>query len=98
MLQNREAVVGCDAQGCITVINSAAGRFLGLPAEGLEGCLAESGLDPAGSDTGTPGQEVRDEALMVVYQCPPVGLSAALPYTDTLCAAGRHCPPAPAGP
>ena len=63
MLQNqetalyglREGVVGCDVQGRITVINSAARRFLGLPAEGLEGRLAEIGFDPAGSDTLTPG-------------------------------------------
>jgi PAS domain-containing protein len=73
MLQNQEAaldgllesVARCDAQGRITVINSAARRFLGLPAEGLEGCLAEIGLDPAGNDALTLGQEVRDEALTV---------------------------------
>ncbi|MGW7726570.1 hypothetical protein [Streptomyces canus] len=90
MLQNRETalsrlregVVGCDAQGRTTVINSAARQFLGLPAEGLEWRLVEIGLDPAGSDTLTPGQEVRDEALtlgdrlLVVNNWPSVRRSA----------------------
>ncbi|WP_369393287.1 PAS domain-containing protein [Streptomyces sp. CG1] len=92
MLQNQEAalhglregVVGCDAQGRITVINSVARRFLGLPAEGLEGRLAEIGLDPAGSGTLTPGREVRDEALtvgdqlLVVNSWPSMGRSVRM--------------------
>ncbi|MGW2524088.1 SpoIIE family protein phosphatase [Streptomyces sp. NPDC001617] len=62
----REGVVGCDAQGRITVINSEAHRLLGLSADRLEGRrLAEIGLDPTVSDTLAPGQEVRDEVLTV---------------------------------
>jgi hypothetical protein len=130
----RESVAGCDAQGRITVINSAARRFLGLPAEGLEGRLAEIGLDPAGNDALTLGQEVRDEALTVGNGCwwstagracavrrgRPVAFADRGPLgvrhlgripvpaarvvrgvavgVDTLCATGRPCPPAPAGP
>ncbi|MFE9451932.1 SpoIIE family protein phosphatase [Streptomyces sp. NPDC006739] len=62
----REGVVGCDAQGRITVINSEARRLLGLSADRLEGRhLGEIGLDPAVSLLLAPGQTVRDEVLMV---------------------------------
>ncbi|MER6527752.1 hypothetical protein [Streptomyces sp. NPDC001508] len=47
------------------MIDSATRRFLGLPAEGPEGRLAEVGLDPAGEWHADTGWEVRDVALTV---------------------------------
>lgn len=64
----REGVLGCDAQGRVTVINGEARRLLGLPGErtGLEGRpLADLGLDRSVTDLLAPGRTVNDEVLTV---------------------------------
>jgi GAF domain-containing protein/PAS domain-containing protein/anti-sigma regulatory factor (Ser/Thr protein kinase) len=62
----REGVVGCDAQGRITVINGEARRLLGLPEGELEGRrLTEIGLNPAVVSVLGPGESAKDEVLTV---------------------------------
>ncbi|HET9169600.1 MAG TPA: SpoIIE family protein phosphatase [Actinospica sp.] len=62
----REGVIGSDANGCITVINSEARRLLRLPGDGLEGHqLSQIGLDPEVTEVLAPGQTVTDEVVTV---------------------------------
>lgn len=83
----REGVLGCDAQGRVTVINGEARRLLGLPSERaeIEGRpLADLGLDRSVTELLAPGHAVRDKVLTVggrllVVNSWPTGLDGGPP-------------------